>query len=68
MKMINTKQTSYGFIFGPAEIMRFTRDEKTGRVCLGLITKKYPKGLQIIVTKTGKVRVFDGDKEWLPDD
>ena len=68
MKMINAESTRYGFTYGPAEISRFAQDGKTGRVWLALITKKYPDGLEIMVTKTGKVRIFEGDKEWLPND
>lgn len=29
-------------------------------------TAKYPYGLQVYVTKTGKVRVYSASGEWIP--
>jgi len=61
------EQTQYGFTYGAAEIERACSDEKKGWVMLILRTKKYPEGMQIYVTKTGKVRVFGkGQGEWKP--
>ena len=57
------QETTFGFIWGAARVERFFSDEK-GWVTVGLTTRKYPNGLQIYVTKTGKVRIFDGNKEW----
>lgn len=59
------EETPYGFKYGPVEIERAFSDKKRGWVILQLRT---PKGeLQIYVTRTGKVRIFDyyGDKEWI---
>lgn len=57
------KETEYGFEWGAATIERFFSDEKKGWVTLGLKTKKYPEGIQIYITKTGKVRIFSKG-EW----
>lgn len=64
-------ETPYGFEWGAAKIERCFSDAKTGAVNLLLTTKKYPKGIQIYITKTGKVRVFgapgiEPPREWLP--
>ena len=58
------ENTQYGFNYGAAEIERCCSDEKKGWVVLTLKTKKHPQGLQIYVTKTGKVRINDGEKEF----
>lgn len=59
------KELKYGFKYGDATIERHISDEKKGWVVLGLETSK--RKLQIYVTKTGKVRIYDEDgKEWLP--
>jgi len=61
--MIEYKETKFGFCYGSAEITRCCSCEKKGWVILSLATPKAQ--LQIYVTKTGKVRVFDaGGKEW----
>ena len=61
---MNYEETSYGFIYGGAEISRFFSDEKKGWVVIGLITKKYPEGIQLYITKTGKVRIFGKSCEY----
>ncbi len=62
---IRYEETKYGFNWGAAEIARCFADEKKGWVTLELKTPKHPNGLQIYVTKTGKVRVHSSDgKEW----
>lgn len=60
------KLTQYGFEWGPTVIQRITSDDKKGWVVFELRTPKYPagQGLQIYVTKTGKVRIADKDGEW----
>lgn len=50
---------------GAAKIERCFSDDKKGWVTMLLITPKHPNGMQIYITKTGKVRIHDGDKEWL---
>ena len=51
------QHTQYGFTYGAAWIERTFSNKKDGSVTL---TLKTPKGdLQIYVTKTGKVRIFD---------
>jgi len=62
---MNNKITDYGFNFGSAEIERCCSDDKKGWVVIMLKTPKHPNGLQIYVTKTGKVRIF-GKGEWSP--
>ncbi|NLX97592.1 MAG: hypothetical protein GXY83_15600 [Rhodopirellula sp.] len=61
----DTRLTQYGFDWGPVKVERCFSDDKKGWVTLLLKTKKHPHGIQIYITKTGKVRVF-GDGEWLP--
>ena len=58
------KETQYGFEYGAAKVNRLFSDEKKGWVTLGITTDKFPYGIQIYVTKTGKVRIFSGRNEW----
>ena len=59
------KETQYGFEWGAATVQRLTSDDARGWVLLGIITPKMA-GMQVYVTKTGKVRVFGGDgREWV---
>jgi len=62
---VRYEETKYGFNYGAAEITRLFSRADDNSVCLNL---KTPKGeLQIYVTKTGKVRIFDyhgKGKEW----
>ncbi len=62
------EETQYGFYWGAAELTRGFSDEKKGWVTMLLRTPKIAKngGMQIYVTKTGKVRVFDARGEWTP--
>lgn len=54
---IRYEETQYGFNYGAAEITRIHSDDKQGWVILSL---KSPKAeLQIYVTKTGKIRVWN---------
>ena len=55
------KETEYGFEYGAAEILRCFGDEKKGWVVIEVRTPKYPLGIQIYVTKTGKVVFTDSD-------
>ena len=57
-------ETKYGFDWGAASVTRSFSDDQKGRVTLLLKTPKTE--LQIYVTKTGKVRVSDWRREWLP--
>ena len=61
-------ETKYGFEWGAAKVQRAFSDDKRGWVTLTLETPKYDghKGLQIYVTRTGKVRIHDARGEWLP--
>lgn len=60
------KETKYGFEWGAASVERCFSDKKKGWVTLVLRTKKNPNGIQIYVTKTGKVRIHGDDgKEWI---
>lgn len=63
MKLIGTQ---YGFDWGPVSVERAASDEKKGWAALLVKTAKYPHGLQVYVTKTGKVRVYADGREWLP--
>ena len=67
MAGLHFKETQYGFEWGGAKIERGVSDEKYGWITLTLTTRKYPNGIQIYVTKTGKVRIHsDVGEEWLP--
>lgn len=56
--------TNYGFRFGSAEVERMYCDEEKQWVMIGITTPKHPNGIQVYVTKTGKVRIFSKDGEW----
>lgn len=55
--MNQNQETKYGFKWGPVEVERHCSDQKKGWVIFGIKTKK--KTLQVYVTKTGKVRVYN---------
>ena len=57
--------TEYGFSWGPALVERLCSDDKKGWVYMAVTTGKHPQGIQIYVTKTGKVRVFSAKGEWV---
>lgn len=59
-------ETKYGFEYGAATIERACSDEKKGWVMLLIRTPKHKDGIQVYVTKTGKVRVRAGGQEWKP--
>lgn len=54
-------ETKYGFEWGSAKIERYFSDEKKGWVTLGVKTPK--ADIQIYITRTGKVRVYNARKE-----
>lgn len=56
--MAETKIAQYGFSYGPMEVERAFSDDKKGWAVLIIKTKKHPVGVQVYVTKTGKLRVF----------
>ena len=58
---VHFEQTEYGFEYGPAKIERLLNDN--GRVVIGVETPRV-SGMQIAVTRTGKVRIFDSRGEW----
>ena len=60
---MRTEITQYGFNWGPMKVERGFSDEPKGWAVLLLKTKKHPYGIQIYVTKTGKVRVFTAKGE-----
>ena len=61
---MNYEETKHGFDYGAVSIRRCCSDEKTGWVILSLKTSK--KDLQIYITKTGKVRIYNypNEGEW----
>ena len=63
---INCNQIPYGFEYGSAKVTRAMSDRVKGWVVLMVETPKAT--IQIYVTKTGKVRVYDykGGKELKP--
>jgi hypothetical protein len=58
------KETRYGFEYGAAKVNRVFSDEKKGWVALEIKTPKHKHGLQIYITKTGKVRIHSDGGEW----
>lgn len=54
----------FGFEWGPMKVERGFCDDPKGWATLLLKTKKYPHGINIYVTKTGKVRVYCAKGEW----
>lgn len=65
--MIHFKNTKYGFEWGAAKITRCFADDKKGWVAIEIETPKYKgqKGMQIYITKTGKIRIH-AHGEWKP--
>lgn len=63
---IRYEETQYGFNYGAAEITRMFSDDDKGWVTIGCRTPKHKgqEGIQIYVTKTGKVRIHDHNGEW----
>lgn len=54
---MNHQETTYGFVYGAANIERKCSDENKGWVCIGIETPKAT--ISVYVTKTGKVRIHD---------
>ena len=60
---VHYEETKYGFQYGAARIERLWSCEKRKWIMLGVETEKM--AVDIHVTKTGKIRVFDrGGPEW----
>lgn len=57
-------ETKYGFEWGAAKFERCSSDEKKGWITLLITTPKYKNGIQVYVTKTGKVRISSDKGEW----
>lgn len=55
--MSHYKETAYGFEYGAAKVNRLCSDDKAGWVSIGLSTPR--DEVQVYVTKTGKVRVWN---------
>lgn len=57
---IHYKETAYGFEYGAAKVERFGDNIHTpGDVVITIITPKTPSyGMQIRVTKTGKITMY----------
>lgn len=60
--MLHYRETQYGFEWGAASVTRGFSGDLQGWVTLLIDTPKHD--LQIYVTKTGKVRVYDRQGEW----
>lgn len=59
--MTHYKETIHGFEYGAAKINRMCSDEKKGWVSISVSTPR--DQVQIYVTKTGKVRVWNKNGE-----
>ena len=62
-RLVHFAETKYGFDYGAAKIERVASDDDKGWVIVGIETPKVTY-MQIYVTKTGKVRIFDSRGEW----
>ena len=62
---IHYRETTYGFEWGASKVERGCSDKKQGWVTLIITTPKYENGIQVYITKTGKVRVSANNKEWM---
>lgn len=66
--MTKGRVTEFGFTMGPLTVERACSDDKKGWVIVMLKTPKYPNGIEVYVTKTGKVRIHSKrGEEWKPD-
>lgn len=63
-RAVRCEETAHGFVFGAAKVTRMSYDPNNASVWIGVTTAKYPYGIQIYVTRTGKVRIFSDDAEW----
>ena len=63
---IHYQETTHGFEYGDAKVERIFSSEKKGWVTIGVVSTKHPRGIQIYITKTGKIRVHSDMGEWLP--
>lgn len=62
---VRAEHTQFGFAYGAAEVNRLCSDEKKGWCLIDFRTPR--QTLQIYVTKTGKIRVYDQHgNEWKP--
>jgi hypothetical protein len=57
-------RTEHGIAWGAAQLDCGFSDDKKGWVVFILKTAKHPEGIQIYVTKTGKVRVLSKGADW----
>lgn len=66
--VITLRDIPCGFEYGSAKVTRLLANQEKGFVIVAVETPKYGPGnfMQIYVTKTGKVRVFDKGGEWTP--
>lgn len=60
-------ETNYGFEWACARIQRISIDRKKGWIILGIETPKFEghNSLQVYITRTGKIRIFDSRGEWM---
>lgn len=56
------QENAHGFTWGSATVTRLC--QRNGVVVLRLSTARLKCGLQIYVTRTGKVRISSDDGEW----
>lgn len=60
MSGVHFKETQYGFEYGAAKVTRIHSDEVKKYVVIGIESSK--RQIQVYITKTGKIRVFDHGK------
>lgn len=61
--MIDNTNTNHGFNWGAAKIERYCCSSKEGWIALAIITPR--DVVHVVVTKTGKVRVYNKKGEML---
>ena len=63
LDMIHYMETKYGFEFGSAKLTRLFSHDKTGAVVIEVKTPR--RTMQISVSRTGLVRIFDEDPDYV---
>jgi hypothetical protein len=64
VKEIHFQNVQFGFEYGAAKVTRLFSDEKKGVVIIEVATPKHKEGIQVYVTRTGKVRIASKSGEW----
>jgi len=64
MARIPYSETEFGFIWGPAEVIRCMTDKNSGSVIIAISSRR--DCIDIHVSKSGTIRVFSSAGQWVP--